>query len=318
MLDLPAPIRPTSAMVRCAQGGLDGHRTKPRQEIRPRSVALDHRPWRFTRGSGCAPCRAASVSRARAVDGAQPRSPRRRPLFIGRESRSGQVPARPQSALDLWSPRPGVTRPARQPWRPPRLRRSCRPRRLAVPARAAPGAASAAGRPRPPRAGARSPPPAPVQGAALGPARPASPPAATRSGLADLWSGGSADLARPSSRPRPSDPMSPAGARARRPGAGRNAAAPRTGGRATAPGGRRAAPAARWATQPTAERDPRPLRRASRRAALLRDGRRSGDDRRPGRQGLRLGDAAGVRPDGAYWLRLRAFCQARAGKPAPS
>ncbi len=183
-----------------------------------------------------------------------------------------------------------------------------------APAPGAPPAASEALAPLPPAAPSPAPP-APVQGEALNPLDLFS--AGRDMGLgSDLWRGASAGLARAVIPTLGDHALSPAGAALARRVLAQSASAPDGAGADADLASARARALLMLGDAPTAElildhtaglANSPALSETAAEAALI-DGE---DDK-----ACAIGDALGSGRDGAYWLRLRAYCEARAGKPA--
>jgi hypothetical protein len=177
------------------------------------------------------------------------------------------------------------------------------------PTATAPAAAAAADQPPP------APPPVPVQVQPLNPLDAFS--AGRDTGLgADLWKGSSAALARAVIPTLIDHPLSPAGAALALRVLGAAAAAPDgAGGDAELAAARArallalgdAAEAGMILDRTAGLTNSAALSQTAAEAALIGDQ----DDK-----ACAIGDALAVDRGGAYWLKLRAFCQARAGKPA--
>jgi hypothetical protein len=159
------------------------------------------------------------------------------------------------------------------------------------------------------------PPPVPVQGEALNPLDLFA--AGRDTGLGqDLWRGASADLARSVIPPLGDHPLSPAAAALARRVLAASAAAPDGAGSDSDLAAARARVLLALGDAPTAAlildrtaglANSAALSQTAAEAALIDDE----DDK-----ACAIGEALSVGRDGAYWLRLRAYCQARAGKPA--
>jgi hypothetical protein len=158
-------------------------------------------------------------------------------------------------------------------------------------------------------------PPAPVQGEALNPLDLFS--AGHDEGLgADLWRGASAALAQAVIPTLGDHPLSPAGAALARRVLAQSASAPEGAGSDVDLAAARARALLALGDAPTAElildhtaglANSAALSQTAVEAALI-DGE---DDK-----ACAIGEGLGSGRDGAYWLRLRAYCEARAGKPA--
>jgi len=160
-----------------------------------------------------------------------------------------------------------------------------------------------------------APPPVPVEGQALNPLDLFS--AGRDTGLGpDLWRGASAALARTVIPTLGDHPLSPAAAGLARRVLAAAATAPEGAGDDADLAAARARALLALGDAPTAElildhtaglANSAALSETAAEAALIDDE----DDK-----ACAIGEALGVGRDGAYWLRLRAFCQARADKPA--
>jgi hypothetical protein len=169
--------------------------------------------------------------------------------------------------------------------------------------------------PQPAQTDETAPPPQPVEAQPLDPLDLFS--SGRDTGLGpNLWRGASADLARAIVPGLADHPLSPAGAALARRVLATSAAAPDGAGSDADLAAARARSLLAFGDAPTAElildhtgaiAGSAALSQAAAEAALIDDE----DDK-----ACAIGDALSVGRDTAYWLRLRAFCQARAGKPA--
>jgi hypothetical protein len=169
--------------------------------------------------------------------------------------------------------------------------------------------------PLPPGGQSVAPPPTPVQGEALNPLDLFSPGRDTGLG-ADLWRGTSAGLARAVIPTLADHPLSPAATALARRVLATSASAPDGAGSDADLAAARARALLALGDAPTAGLILDHTAGLANSAALSETAAEAALIAREDDKACAIGEALVDGRDGAYWLRLRAFCQARAGKPA--